>query len=31
YLNRLSDYLFVQARKLSEMLEEPQWQGPRSS
>ncbi len=31
YLNRLSDYLFVQARKLSDNPDEPQWQGPRSS
>ena len=29
YLNRLSDFLFVQARLLSDSTEEPQWQGPR--
>jgi len=30
YLNRLSDYLFVQARVLANSAEEAQWRGPNS-
>ena len=30
YLNRLSDYLFVQARVLADSAEETQWRGPNS-